>query len=235
MEAAYLGGIQASFYKSFHWKSPPGTKIYYRKNKSIAQIQPHFQGPQHFVKRVYRGKLIYMPGNLQRFMLNRSTTCSLISAMLLFACATDDANRTNKNSSSSALGYSGGGSSVAVATGSGGYGGGSGVAVATGSGGYGGGSGVAVGVGGYGSGVAVSAGNAGAYAGTGYYGYVNNVGAVVAPVGGWYPFYYSSPLYASPVPQVYPMPQMQQSPYTYQPYFVQPVVVQQQQVDPTRP
>ena len=172
------------------------------------------------MKRVYRGKLIDMPGNLQRFMLNRPTTCSLISAMLLFACATDDANRTNKNSSSSALGYSGGGSSVAVATGSGGYGGGSGVAV---------------GVGGYGSGVAVSAGNAGAYAGTGYYGYVNNVGAVVAPVGGWYPFYYSSPLYASPVPQVYPMPQMQQSPYTYQPYFVQPVVVRQQQVAPMRP
>ena len=168
------------------------------------------------------------------------TACTLLASALLCACATDDASRTSGRSST-ALGYSGGGSSVAVATGSGGYGGGSGVAVATGSGGYGGGSsvavatgsggygggsGVAVGVGGYGSSVAVSAGNAGAYAGTGY-GYVNNVGAVVAPVGGWYPFYYSSPLYASPVPQVYPMLQVQQTPYTYQPYYVQPVWGQQ--------
>lgn len=120
-----------------------------------------------------------MPGNLHRFMLNRPTTCSLISAMLLFACATDDANRTNKNSSSSALEYPGGGSSVAVATGSGGYGGGSGVAV---------------GVGDYGSGVAVSAVNTGAYAGTGYYGYANNVGTVAAPVGGWSHFITAVPL-----------------------------------------
>ena len=134
------------------------------------------------------------------------TACTFLASALLCACATDDASRTSGRSST-ALGYSGGGTSVAVATGSGGYGGGSGVAV---------------GVGGYGSGVAVSAGNAGAYAGTGY-GYVNNVGAVVAPVGGWYPFYYSSPLYASPVPQVYPMPQVQQTPYTYQPYYVQMV------------
>ena len=159
------------------------------------------------------------------------TACTFLASALLCACATDDASRTSGRSST-ALGYSGGGSSVAVATGSGGYGGGSGVAVATGSGGYGGGSGVAVGVGGYGSGVAVSAGNAGAYAGTGY-GYVNNVGAVVAPVGGWYPFYYSSPLYASPVPQVYPMPQVQQTPYTYQPYYVQ--VVQPAAVAPSKP
>ena len=133
------------------------------------------------------------------------TVCTFLASALLCACATDDASRTSGRSST-ALGYSGGGSSVAVATGSGGYGGGSGVAV---------------GVGGYGSGVAVSSGNAGAYAGTGY-GYVNNVGAVVAPAGGWYPFYYSSPLYASPVPQVYPMPQVQQTPYTYQPYYIRP-------------
>ena len=159
------------------------------------------------------------------------TAYTFLASALLCACATDDASRTS-GPSSTALGYSGGGSSVAVATGSGGYGGGSGVAVATGSGGYGGGSGVAVGVGGYGSGVAVSVGNAGAYAGTGY-GYVNNVGAVVAPVGGWYPFYYSSPLYASPVPQVYPMPQVQQTPYTYQPYYVQ--MVQPAAVAPPKP
>ena len=189
------------------------------------------------------------------------TAYTFLASALLCACATDDASRTSGRSST-ALGYSGGGSSVAVATGSGGYGGGSGVAVATGSGGYGGGSGVAVatgsggygggsgvavatgsggyggglgvavGVGGYGSGVAVSAGNAGAYAGTGY-GYVNNVGAVVAPVGGWYPFYYSSPLYASPVPQVYLMPQVQQTPYTYQPYYVQ--MAQPAAVAPLKP
>ena len=144
------------------------------------------------------------------------TAYTFLASALLCACATDDASRTSGRSST-ALGYSGGGSSVAVATGSGGYGGGSGVAV---------------GVGGYGSGVAVSAGNAGAYAGTGY-GYVNNVGAVVAPVGGWYPFYYSSPLYASPVPQVYPMPQVQQTPYTYQPYYVQ--MVQPAAVAPPKP
>ena len=144
------------------------------------------------------------------------TAYTFLASALLCACATDDASRTS-GPSSTALGYSGGGSSVAVATGSGGYGGGSGVAV---------------GVGGYGSGVAVSSGNAGAYAGTGY-GYVNNVGAVVAPVGGWYPFYYSSPLYASPVPQVYPMPQVQQTPYTYQPYYVQ--VVQPAAVAPPKP
>ena len=142
--------------------------------------------------------------------------CTFLASALLCACATDDASRTS-GPFSTALGYSGGGSSVAVATGSGGYGGGSGVAV---------------GVGGYGSGVAVSAGNAGAYAGTGY-GYVNNVGAVVAPVGGWYPFYYSSPLYASPVPQVYPMPQVQQTLYTYQPYYVQ--MVQPAAVAPLKP
>ena len=135
------------------------------------------------------------------------TVLNLLTSLLACACATDEANRTSKNPSSVAVGYSGGSSNVAVATSSGGYGG----------------SGVAVGVGGYGSGVAVSAGNAGAYAGTGY-GYFNNVGAVVAPVGGWYPLYYSSPLYASPVPQVCPMPQVQQTPYTYQPYYVQHVM-----------
>ena len=150
------------------------------------------------------------------------TILNLLTSLLACACATDEANRTSKNPSSVAVGYSGGSSNVAVVTSNGGYGGSSRVAVATSSGGYGG-SGVAVGVGGYGSGVAVCAGNAGAYAGTGY-GYVNNVGAVVAPVGCWYPFYYSSPLYASPVPQVCPMPQVQQTPYTYQPYYVQPVM-----------
>ena len=142
---------------------------------------------------------------IRGILRNHFTAWIFLVSALLWACATDDASRTSGRSST-ALGYSGGGSSVAVATGSGGYGGGSGVAV---------------GVGGYGSGVAVSSGNAGAYAGTGY-GYVNNVGAVVAPVGGWYPFYYSSPLYASPVPQVYPMPQVQQTPYTYQPYYIRP-------------
>ena len=135
------------------------------------------------------------------------TILNLLTSLLAYACATDEANRTSKNPSSVAVGYSGGSSNVAVAISNGGYGG----------------SGVEVGIGGYGSGVAVSAGNAGAYAGTGY-GYFNNVGAVVAPVGGWYPFYYSSPLYASPVPQVCPMPQVQQTPYTYQPYYVQPVM-----------
>lgn len=133
---------------------------------------------------------------IREFQQTRFATCTFFASALLCACATDDATRTSGRSSA-ALGYSGGGSGVAVATGGGG--------------GYGGGSGVAVAV-----------GNAGAYAGTGY-GYVNNVGAVVAPVGGWYPFYYSSPLYASPVPQVYPMPQVQQAPYTYQPYYVQSV------------
>ena len=147
---------------------------------------------------------------IPRFLRTCLVTCTFFTPTLFCACATDDASRTSGRSST-ALGYSGGGSGVAVATGGGGYGGGSGVAVATGGGGYGGG-----------SGVAVSAGNAGAYAGTGY-GYVNNVGAVVAPVGGWYPVYYSSPFYASPVPQVYPMPQVQQAPYTYQPYYVQSV------------
>ena len=44
------------------------------------------------------------------------------------------------------------------------------------------------------SGVAVSAVNTGAYAGTGYYGYVNNVGAVVAPVWGWSHFITAVPL-----------------------------------------
>ena len=132
---------------------------------------------------------------IPRFLQTYLVTCTFFAPALLCACATDDASRTSGRSST-ALGYSGGGTGVAVATGGGGYG--------------------------RSSGVAVSAGNAGAYAGTGY-GYVNNVGAVVAPVGGWYPVYYSSPLYASPVPQVYPMPQVQQAPYTYQPYYVQSV------------
>lgn len=53
-------------------------------------------------------------------------------------------------------------------------------------------------------------------------GYINGTGAVVAPVGGWYPFYYASPLWAAPVPQVLPMTQPPLSPYTVTPYFVPP-------------
>jgi hypothetical protein len=86
---------------------------------------------------------------------------------------------------------------------------------------------VAVAVGGNWGGVAVSTGGycggGYAYAGGGYYG--GYYGAV-APVGGWYPYYYSSPLYASVVPQVLPMPQPC-TPYAITPYYVQPVVVQQ--------
>lgn len=85
------------------------------------------------------------------------------------------------------------------------------VAVAVG-GGWGG---VAVGVGGYGGAYAYSGGYYG-----GYY------GGYVAPVGGWYPYYYSSPLYAAPVPQVLPIAQPV-TPYTVAPCYVQPVVVQQ--------
>ena len=61
-----------------------------------------------------------------------------------------------------------------------------------------------------------------AYAGWPGGGFINATGAVVAPVGGWYPFCYSSPLWAAPVPQVVPMAQPQQSPYTMTPYLVPP-------------
>jgi hypothetical protein len=61
-----------------------------------------------------------------------------------------------------------------------------------------------------------------AYAGWPGGGFINATGAVVAPVGGWYPFCYSSPLWAAPVPQVVPMAQPQQSPYTMTPYMVSP-------------
>jgi hypothetical protein len=83
---------------------------------------------------------------------------------------------------------------------------------------------VAVAVGGNWGGVAVSTGGyyggGYAYAGTGYY------GGYVAPVGGWYPYAYSSPLYACAVPQVLPIAQPCTA-YTVTPYYVQPVVVQQ--------
>lgn len=59
-----------------------------------------------------------------------------------------------------------------------------------------------------------------AYAGWPCGGYINAAGAFVAPVGGWYPFCYNSPVWASPVPQVMPMAQPQQSPYTMTPYLV---------------
>jgi hypothetical protein len=90
------------------------------------------------------------------------------------------------------------------------------VAVAVG-GGWGG---VAVGVGGYG-------GYGGAYAYSGGY-YGGYYGGYVAPVGGWYPFAYSSSFYASPVPQVIPIVQPN-GPYTVAPCYVQPVVQTQQQ------
>ena len=61
-----------------------------------------------------------------------------------------------------------------------------------------------------------------AYAGWPGGGYINATGAFVAPVGGWYPFCYNSPLWAAPVPQVVPMTQPQQSPYTMTPYLVPP-------------
>jgi|LakMenE01Jun11ns_1017448.scaffolds.fasta_scaffold9959178_7 hypothetical protein len=87
---------------------------------------------------------------------------------------------------------------------------------------------VAVAVGGGWGGVAVSTGGyyggGYAYAGTGYYG--GYYGGVVAPVGGWYPFYYTSSMYAAPVPQVLPIAQPC-TPYTVAPCYVQPVVVQQ--------
>ena len=40
----------------------------------------------------------------------------------------------------------------------------------------------------------------------GYYGYGYGYGAV-APIGGWYPYYYSSPIYAAPLPQFVPVVQ----------------------------
>jgi len=59
-----------------------------------------------------------------------------------------------------------------------------------------------------------------AYPGWAGAGFVNAGGAIVAPIGGWYPFYYSSPLWAAPVPQVVPMAQPLQSPYALTPYLV---------------
>lgn len=82
---------------------------------------------------------------------------------------------------------------------------------------------VAVAVGGRWGGVAVATGG---YYGGGYYGY----SGVVAPVGGWYPYYYTSSFYAAPIPQVIPVAQPI-GPYTMTPCYVpQPqVVVQTQQ------
>jgi hypothetical protein len=80
---------------------------------------------------------------------------------------------------------------------------------------------VAVAVGGSWGGVAVSTGG---YGYGGYYGYAG----AVAPVGGWYPFYYSSSFYAAPIPQAIPMVQPV-GPYTTTPcyYVQQPQVVVQ--------
>jgi hypothetical protein len=61
-----------------------------------------------------------------------------------------------------------------------------------------------------------------AYSGWGGAGFASAGGAIVAPIGGWYPFVYSSPLWSAPVPQVVPMAQPQLSPHTLTPYLVPP-------------